>query len=222
MPINTLRKSRLWNVLFRLVNSDWATVLLEAWKLVKSIQAERVVGLYEVLNFEHTLELCDRRGQKAIFHKRATVRLLQDYVSAYMDWAWGRGEIFADYRCHPGTAVDRYRCGSKHCVLISLREEKRRGEVFDIRIDRTVRGGFDLEKGWSETMVRHRTHQFCLAVIFPRTRPPKRVDLIEVNQNRTTRLAGSHTNILPDGRHRVSWQTSKPKLFETYTLTWIW
>lgn len=222
MPITTVRQSRLWNVLFRVLNSDWATVILEAWKLVKGIQAERLVGLYEVLDFEHTLELCDRRGQKAIFRKRETVRLLQDCVSAYMDWVWGRGEIFADYRCSPGTPVDRYRCGSKHCVLISLREEKRRGEVLDIRIDRTVRDGFDLEKGWCETMVRHRTHQFRLAVIFPRSRPPKRVDLVEANQNRTTRLSGSHTDILPDGRYRVSWQTSKPKLFETYTLTWNW
>ena len=70
-------------------------MLLQAFDLLQKLKAERLVGLYEVLDFEHTLELCDRLGKKAIFHKVETVRLLQDYVSSYVDWAWGRGEIFA-------------------------------------------------------------------------------------------------------------------------------
>ena len=197
-------------------------MLLQARELVQKLQAERLLGLYEVLDFEHTLELCDRSGRKAVFHKVETVRLLQDYVSAYVDWAWGRGEIFAEYHCSPGILVDRYRCGSRYCALVSLRQEKRRGEVFDIRIDRTVRGGFGLKKGWSETMVRHKTARFRLAVVFPPTRPPKLVELVEVNRNRTTRLDGDHIRVLPDGRYHVSWQTSKPKLFETYALSWTW
>jgi hypothetical protein len=196
-------------------------VLLQAFDLLQKLKAERLVGLYEVLDFEHTLELCDRLGKKAIFHKVETVRLLQDYVSSYVDWAWGRGEICASYRCSPGVMVDKYRCGSKYCVLVSFRQEKRRGEVFDIRIDRTVRGGFTQKKGWCETMVRHKTRRFRLAVIFPKSRPPQLVALVEVNRNRTTRL-DSAISILPDGRYLVSWQTLKPKLFETYALSWTW
>jgi hypothetical protein len=215
-------KRRLWPLAFRVLNSDWATVILQAWQLLQSISTERRIGLYEVLNFEHTLELCDAQGKKAIYHKRETVRLLQDYVATYLDQAWGRGEIFADYQCSPGVAVDRYRCGHKHCVLLSLREAMRRGDILRISIDRTVRNGFDLDTGWSETVVRHRTHRFQIAVIFPKQRLPHRVSLIQVNQNHTTSLGEANTELLPDGRHRVFWETEKPKLFETYTLKWTW
>lgn len=213
---------RLWNLIFRLLSSDWATIVLQGWQLFQEIAAERATGLYEVLDFEHTLELSDPKGKHAVFHKRETVRLLQDHVAAYIDRAWGHGNIFADYSCSPGVPVDRYRCGHKTCVLISLREARRRGEVLDIRIDRTVRDGFNLNPGWSETVVHHRTHRFLIAVIFPRKRPPKRVVLLQVNQNRTMPLGNANTELLPDGRHRVFWQTTKPRLFETYTLKWTW
>lgn len=212
----------LRHVLFRLLNSDWTTVILEGWQLLQKIHAERAVGLYEVLEFEHTLELCDTTGQQAVFRKRETARLLQDYVAAYVDQAWGRGDIFAEYHCSPGFPVDRYRCGHKTCVLISLREARRRGDILRIRIDRTVLNGFDLNPGWSETVVHHRTHRFMTAVIFPRERPPKRVVLLQVNQNRTLPLGEANSELLPDGRHRVFWKTTKPKLFETYTLKWTW
>ena len=56
---------RLWNLVFRLINSDWAGLVLQAWQLLKTISAERMVGLYEVLEFEHALELCDANGKKA-------------------------------------------------------------------------------------------------------------------------------------------------------------
>lgn len=217
-----IKQTRLWNALFRVLNSDWATLIVEAWKLVQKIQAERLVGLYEVLDFEHTLELRDAKGKEAIYHKLETVRLLQDYVAAYVDHAWGRGEIFADYRCSPGKPVDRYRCGHKTCVLISLREAMRRGDILRISIDRTIRNGFDTDTGWSETVVLHRTHRFQIAVIFPTERPPQRVTLLEVNQNRTTPLGEANKHLMPDGRTRVFWETSTPKLFETYTLKWTW
>ncbi|MFC1959253.1 hypothetical protein ACFLYO_00955 [Chloroflexota bacterium] len=208
---------KLWAVLFRLLNSDWATVILRAWDLLRRIHAERAVGLYEVLDFEHTLELCDTQGKKAIYHKREKVRLLQDHVASYVDYAWGKGDIFADYQCSPGTPVDRYRRGHKHCVLISLREAKRRGDTLNISIDRTVRNGFAVTTGWSETTVQHRTHRLKLAIIFPAKRLPKSVTLLQVNQNRSVRLGPSNTEFLSRGRQRVTWQTTKPKLFETYT-----
>lgn len=221
-PQSQTSQDRLWNLLFRALNSDWISVLLRSWELFQKIRMERAIGLYEVLDFEHTLELCDVKGKRAIYRKRQTVRLLQDYVAAYVDQVWGKGEIFADYQCSPGKPVDRYRCGHKHCVLISLREAMRRWDILRIAIDRTVHNGFDLDTGWSETVVRHRTHRFHIAVIFPQKRPPKRVTLLQVNQNRTVPLGGTHTEILSDGRHRVFWETTTPKLFEVYTLKWTW
>jgi hypothetical protein len=215
-------RNLLWTLAFRVVSSDWVTVAFQVWQLLQNISVERRIGLYEALDFEHTLELRDAEGKEAVFRKRETVRLLQDHVAAYLDQVWGRGDIFADYQCSPGVPVDRYRCGHQTCVLISLREAMRRGDILRISIDRTVRNGFDTNPGWSETVVRHRTHRFQIAVIFPKKRPPQRVSLIQINQNRTIPLGEANTELLPDGRHRVFWETTKPKLFETYTLKWTW
>lgn len=222
MSTQTDASTRIWSLIYRLLSSDWVSAVLQGWQLLQKISTERAVGLYEVLDFEHTLELLDPAGEQAVYHKRETVRLLQDHVAAYVDYTWGREDIFAEYRCSPGVPADRYPCGHKTCVLISLREAKRRGDIVHISIDRTVRDGFDLSPGWSETVVHHRTHRFLTAVIFPRERPPKRVALLQVNQNCTVPLGETHLDILPDGRQRVFWKTTKPRLFETYTLKWTW
>ena len=208
--------------MFQIASSDWLVLVFQAWELIQKIRTERMVGLYEVLDFDHTLELRDVKGKRAVFRKREKVKLLQDYVASYVDQAWGRGDILADYRCSPGKPVDEYPMGHKRCILISLQGIRRRGETMLISIDRTVRNGFTLKTGWSETVVRHRTHRFRTSVIFPAKRPPRQVTLLEVNQNRTTSLGESHTEVLPDGRHRVFWETQNPKLFETYTLKWTW
>jgi hypothetical protein len=218
----SLADNRFWNQLFRFISSDWAKLVLEAWQLVRAISAERAVGLYEVLDFEHALELCDPHGKKAIYHKRETVRFLQDFVSAYLDQAWGPGKIFADYKCSPGVPVDRFRDGRKHKVLISLRETKRRGENMHIRIDRTVRNGFCKKECWSDTDISHRTKRMRLSVTFPKERPCKRMVLVEENAGRTTPLDLSKSEMLLDGRQRVSWKTDRPVLFETYNLKWVW
>lgn len=212
----------LWSLAFRLVSSDSATLILKIWQLVQKIHTEQVVGLYEVLDFEHTLELCDVKGKKAVYKKRATVRFLQDFISAYQDQAWGLGNVFADYKCSPGIPVDRYREGNKHRVLISLRETKRRGETMKIKIDRTVTNGFSRSPGWSETEVSHRTKQFHTSVIFPKKRSPKSAFLLQKHAGRVIPLGLNNIEQLPDGRQRVFWETEKPVLFETYILKWTW
>jgi hypothetical protein len=191
---------RLWLLLFRFISSDWTKAALQAWDLLKKISSERTVGLYEVLDFDHTLELCDLGGKKAIYHKRETVRFLQDFVTAYQDQAWGLGNIFADYKCSPGAMVDRYRDGHKYRVLISLRETKRRDEIMRIRIDHTVHNGFTDPEGWSETEITHRTKHLRTSVTFPKTRHCKKATLIEENADRSTPHGPSNIEPLPDGR----------------------
>ena len=214
--------SRLWNLAFRFISSDWATFVLQVWQLLKKISAEQSVGLYEVLDFDHALELCDFGGKKAIYHKREKVCFLQDFVTAYQDQAWGIGNIFADYQCSPGVPVDKYRDGNKYRILISLREIKRRGEKMRISIDRTVHNSFIKPEGWSETEISHRTKHFRTSVTFPKARHSKQAALIEKNAGRVTPLGPSNIEHLPDGRQRTFWETKKPVLFETYTLRWTW
>ncbi len=99
-------------------------------------------GLYEVLEYETTLELLDKEGEHAIFHKRQQVRYLQNNIIAYQDQAWGDGQILRNYRCSPGQSVDRYKLGHKTLILISLREIKQRGDIDEFNIQWEMRNGF--------------------------------------------------------------------------------
>jgi hypothetical protein len=181
-----------------------------------------ITGIYQVLNQDIELELCDAAGEKAVYRKRQTVRFLQDHIVAFEDKAWGDGNIFADYRCSPGFAVDRYRDGHRYRVLISLRTQKRRGDVEEFLIERTIRGGFKRSTEDLQMEIDHQTEALSLAVTFPVARPPKRVWLIEQNTERQTELGPAHFQQLPDGRQRVRYALKRPKRYEAYLLRWQW
>ena len=69
---------------------SWFDALADIWKLgSKAIRGLSVDGMYEVLEYESTLELKDRKGKQALFRKREKVRYLQDNIIAYQDQAWG-------------------------------------------------------------------------------------------------------------------------------------
>jgi len=77
----------------------WLEVLGDVWKTIQKVmQGRSYRGLYEVLEYESTLELKDQGGKRATFKKREKVRYLQDNVIAYQDQAWGDGEILVNYR----------------------------------------------------------------------------------------------------------------------------
>jgi len=178
--------------------------------------------MYEVLKYESTLELKDRGGKRATFKKREKVRYLQDNVIAYQDQAWGDGEILVNYRCTPGTPVDRYRSGHKTYILISRREVKNKGEVDEFNIEWSIRQGFLKRTGHWETHVMHRTRHLKINVIFPKSRPPRRTTLVESNRQRSHNLGKSAHVELPDGRWLVTWETHKPRLYENFILKWKW
>ncbi|MEA3375339.1 MAG: hypothetical protein U9R72_03975 [Chloroflexota bacterium] len=210
---------KLIAVLLRL---PWADVLGDALEAVyRAIQGRSYRGLHEVLEYESTLELGDCEGKTATFRKREKVRYLQDNVIAYQDQAWGDGEILLDYRCTPGTPVDRYRSGYKTYILISRREVKDKGDVDEFNIEWDIREGFLQQAEQWETHVTHRTKHLKINVIFPRTRPPRHPVLIEGNRQRSHDL-GKRAQVLPDGRWRVSWETDRPRLYENYLLQWEW
>lgn len=177
-------------------------------------------GSYEVLEHAVRLELKDDRGKKAVYHKDQNVRFIQDNVIAYQDKAFGAGNIFADYKCSPGEVVDRYREGHRYRVLISLRATKNRGDIENFHIERTITDGFTRAEEDVQTDIDHRTYHFSIGVIFPKSRPPKDATLIEQNANRATPL--DHTQVLADGRIQIVWETSRPRLYESYILAWHW
>ena len=146
-----------------------------------------VEGMYEILDYDSTLELVDPQGATATFKRRQRVKFLQDNIIAFQDHAWGDGEIFADYKCSPGIEVDRYQAGDRWNVLISLRETKSAGDVEDFYIERTVRGGFTQNEEWRQIEIRHRTKRLKLAIIFPEER---RVRILSPGETSSAFLIG--------------------------------
>lgn len=197
-------------------------VLLTVWEFIQHAFGLRHEGMYEVLEYETKLVLKDTHGEEATYYKRQRVRFLQDNIIAYQDQAWGDGDIFADYKCTPGVPVDRYREGNRYRILISLRESKKRGDIEEFTIQRTIKHGFTKAVEDFQTDLDHTTRKLRVSVIFPGARMPKEVSLIEKNVARTTSLGRDQLRALPDGRWQATWSIEKPKLFEAYILRWSW
>lgn len=203
--------------------TNWITPALEIYKDLKRLWHRSFdSGMFEILEYDSTLELLDPRGERAVFKKRLRVKFLQDNVIAFEDYAWGDGEIFLRYRCSPGIIVDRYRDGERWNVLISMRQTKNAGDVEEFHLERQLRGSFLADEGWWETSLRHRTQRLKVCVLFPEARSCKQAVLIERNRNRTTPLDARHFDSLPDGRQLLTWESSRAKRFERYTLKWRW
>ena len=221
------KRNNYQNLLDKLMNHllglPWIDIVADAWKFGRQVlQTASDRSMYEVLEYESTLELKDRGGKRATFKKREKVRYLQDSIIAYQDQAWGDGEILVDYRCTPGTPVDRYRSGHKTYVLISRREVKNKGDIDEFNIEWRIRQGFLRRTEQWETHIKHRMRFLKINVIFPKSRPPQRITLIESNRQRSRVLEESVQVSLPDGRWLVTWETRNPRLHENYILQWIW
>lgn len=204
-------------------NLPYAQIFITVWEFIASIRAKlRNEAVYEVLDYESTLEIPGRSGKKAIFKKRKKVRYLHDDIIAFQDYAWGDGEILCNYRSNRGVPVDRYRSGFKTYVLLSLREVKNRGDIDEYHIQWNIRRGFLKKDGYWSTDVSQPTRHIKVSVIFPKARPPLRLLVEEINRRQTRLLGRDAQQQLPDGRWLISWETSKPRLYEVYVLRWIW
>lgn len=201
---------------------EWQALVTLTVRLLAWWARARPRGMYEILHYDGTLELLDTAGHVAHFRKRQQVRFLQDNILAFQDYAWGDGDIFANYHCSPGVAVDRYQEGDRWNILISLRETKSRGDITDFYIERTITGGFTQAEEWYQAEIRHATRALRLAVVFPTARPCRRATLHTRRQHRTLVLGPDYLQTLPDGRQVLSWETKQVQELEIYTLRWQW
>ena len=210
-----------WPAPFFLI--EWIVFLADLMRRLYQLwQRSRHEGMYEILEYDSVLELCDPKGEAATLKRRQQVKFLQDDVIAFQDHAWGEGEIFADYKVSPGVEVDRYQDGDRWNVLISLRETKSSGDVEDFHIERTIRNGFRKDEEWWQMEMWYRTKHLKMAIIFPKKRRCQRAILVERHRNRTTELTPEHFSDLPDGRQMLTWEAEHPRRFETYTIRWKW
>lgn len=196
-----------------------------ALDLIESIQTyvkqRSPEGLCEFLEYEFKLELLDVEGRSAQLTKRERVKFLQDNVIAFQDYAWGDGNVLADYTCAPGFVVDRYREGQRWNILISLRETKHRGDIQDFYIQSKPKNALMGREEWCQIET-HRTRSVKLFVIFPKKRHCLQAVVIERMRERTSPLNSRNFTLLPDGRQLLTWENIEPRRFETYTLKWTW
>src|SRR5260221_8462922 len=179
---STNRSKGLLRIFVPLLGSDLIEIIATLFRLAQHIfSAKAHEGMYEVLGLDLRLELKDTKGQKAVLYKTEKVRFLQDNIIAYQDKAWGDGEIFAEYKVSPGVEADRYRDGYRYRILISLRETKKRGDIEEFHIERSIRDGFTKSVESISTDIDHITRKLSLKIVFPEKRFPKSVTLIEQN-----------------------------------------
>lgn len=215
---------------FMLINTNigsldqlFIPLLGDLYSWVKSyIQKMVNPGMFEVLNYETTLEILDTLGKKSVLKKKEEVRFLQNNIIAYQDQAWGDGKILLNYQCSPGIPVDCYRSGYKTHILISLREIKNKGDINEFNIEWGIQNGFMCNTGFWATEISQRTKRIIVQVIFPKTKPPLRIWILEKNIQRAHALGGNEKKQLPDGRWLVNWEKNQPRLYEHYILNWEW
>ena len=213
---------QLLSSLLAVVLREWQTLWAIASRLVGVLLPSQPQGIFEVLDYDSTLELLDAKGRKAIFRRRQKVRFLQDHVIAFQDYAWGDGDVLADYKIAPGVEADRYQEGDRWNILISLRETKSRGDIEEFHVERTVLGGFTQPTEWRQTEIWLTTRRLRMAVIFPKSRHCKRATLHKRSVDKAIELDGELIQPLPDGRQIVSWEEKNPKRAEIYTIRWEW
>ena len=178
--------------------------------------------MYEVLDFQTKLTILDSKGKSATLTKYEKVRFLQDNIIAYQDQAWGDGKILQNYRCSPGVPVDMYRVGQKTYVLISLRALKTKGEITEFNIQWKMKNGFLDPTGFWCTDVSHSTNHIKTQVIFPKSRPPRKAEVVEKNRQRTKILGVNCIQQLPNGKWSLTWEQFHPTLYEQFILKWGW
>lgn len=201
----------------------WFEIAGEAWKIGRKLMRGFAnEGMYEVLDYESTLELLDKEGKKANYRKRLKIRYFQDDNIAFQDYAWGDGEILLNYHTSYGLPVDQYKSGYKTYILLSLRGVRNRGDIDEFNISWNIRDGFLRPDGYWSTGVSHRMRKLKTTIIFPKSRLPSRLTLEENNRRKTHSLGTEFQKRLADGRMEVSWETNQPHLYEVYVLRWDW
>ncbi len=211
---------RLLSLLFSL---PWLNILAEIYRVGRKLwQGMADEGMYEVLEYESTVELHDTAGKVATYRKRQRIRYLQNHIIAFQDQIWSDGVSPIDYQCSPGVVVDRYRPAQTTILLISLCGVRMKGDVNVFESRCRIHNGFVRDDELWQTSINHRMHVATIHIVFPQERPPQKVWGTEELTKRRHSLASSTKRQLPDGRWRITWQIRKPRLNERYNLHWRW
>jgi hypothetical protein len=186
------------------------------------VQERRTQGFYDLLSLRRTVTMHDPEGRVVTVDTVQQVRFRQNQVAVLLDYVWGDGDILREYTCSPGVPVDCYKEGTRHVVLISLRELKSRGDELSFTTHRQVIGGGTRPSECWESEVYHRTRRMEVRLLFPPERRCQRAAVTVQSTGQTTALGKDNWSYLPDGQQELVWVCLKPRLNECYLLRWEW
>jgi hypothetical protein len=102
-----------------------------------------------------------------------------------------------------------------------LRALKNKGDLAEFNSRWKMEGCFLRPTGFWGTDISHCTDHIKVQVVFPKSRPPKKVVLIETNKQKEKSLE-KETTLLPDKCYQITWEKDNPRLYEQYILKWTW
>lgn len=177
---------------------------------------------YEVLTYSHEWDIAASDGSRVVHTKQMHVRFLHDTL-VVVDHASGDGtDLYRDYRCSPGYPVDRFRAAHEEWMLISLREQRGRGDTETFEFTRTIVDGFlSADSEWLTVKTVGKTRNVSIRVVFPLGRPCTRATITKSSRGSAKRL-GSDAFEQLGGRQILSYRETRPKRGDSYTLAWDW
>jgi len=176
---------------------------------------------YDYLKWESVWEIRDPEGRRVDYSRSATIRFLQPNVNVITDRVWGDGETMHNYHCSLGVPSDIFDYGDSKRVVISLRENRRKGSLARYTLSRTILNGFGREEEWIEEGPGYYVKDYTLRVIFPKNRACRRAVITRRQVNVTEELSREAYGLTADGRQEVV-VSFKGLDRETILLRWWW
>lgn len=180
---------------------------------------------YEILGQEHEWDLVRPDGSFVIHRKQLHVRYLNRAISV-VDFAWGDGNLFAEYSCRPGRVVDRFIVNDQLWVLISLGGLRQRGEVETLEFKRAITDGFVGQTEWVQ--LQELEGRVSIRLVFPKERGPEGVEIIRRGRSRFGRITERRTAVAPaqldsvSERQVLTVKHQRPSRNTSLVVRWKW
>ena len=174
---------------------------------------------YENVSVDLLLDIRDPAGSTAVLERKQRVRFLASEAGTIRELIWGEGEPLAHYSTRGATRSAFRREGSKRVALLSLDHTPLRGETVPVVTRRVIRDGLLNRQEYLETLVERPTRRLAVKVLFPVMRPPRSASLATSPPGLRRSVPVRYRS---DGRAFLSWRTSRPRPYSTYSLTWAW
>ncbi|MFN0072421.1 MAG: hypothetical protein ACKVVP_13135 [Chloroflexota bacterium] len=172
---------------------------------------------YTVVSFHGVLDLADKTGRLAVFHRTQEVRFQQQGVGAILDHFWGSGVANVAYSTTAGALGELIHDGGVRHQVIELPKPMWRGDDFAFATERTMMETFMTTDSYFELVIDHPLQQLSHAVLFPKARPCQQAVLVVGASRQALAI-----DRLPGGKTLVRVDLPKAEAHTAYRIEWVW